>query len=257
MSAHISGQLIEQNPSGFCQHGGEIVNGLAYCGICLKLGNEVSDFERFLVKIHKICLIAANAVWSPAVLRADRQSHAFVAVLTNLQTVVAARCPSAMAYTIAHRSLINLTMRAMNKNELPVSIVIPSDLFEGEEISMSDKLEFLDGAKKDDYARRRKPSRVVYFPGKQSVWKPFYLHQLEASVDRAFKLLPVQPVRQSLAVKLWLGIVPQRKAKSYKEIASLFNISERQVRYQVQKGLSTLRTALEEEAKLPGVLWAP
>ena len=270
MSAHISqievgdieincnGQLNQnRQPSGFCPHGRPIINQLAYCGVCTKVGGEVAAFDHLLIDLHKVCLIAANAVWSPAVSREDRQSHAFLAVLTNLQTVVAARCPSAMAYTIAHRSLINLTMRAMSKNELPVSIVMPSDLMEGDEISMPDKLELLDGARKGDYARSGEPSRIVYFPGKECVWRPLYLRQLEASVERAFRHLPVRPIRQSLAVKLWLGMVPQRKAKTYREIASLFNISERQARYQVQQGLSTLRIALEEEAKQPGVLWAP
>jgi uncharacterized NAD-dependent epimerase/dehydratase family protein len=83
----------------------------------------------------------------------------------------------------------------------------------------------------------------------RSLWKPQYLRQLEIRLEKAFSQLPTEPVSQSLAIRLWFGMLPECGELSYPEIARVLDLSERQARYQVQQGMSNLRRLMEEEAK--------
>jgi hypothetical protein len=250
------GPTSGERSANLCPHGGKIVNEVAYCGICANVGNDVAQFELFLFSLYDLCSVVAKHVWSPSVSQKDRQHHAFLAILTNIKTILGARNPQGMAHSIAKRSLINLTKLAVNKKEIPVSrLGSPGGEWgEGwEELSNSDRLEILagvgDGDEEEPFAEPGRPSEFTYFPGVRSLWKPQYLRQLEISLEKAFGNLPTRPVSQSLAVKLWVGMLPECGKLNYEQIAKLLNLSERQARYQVQQGLSNLRRLLEEDAK--------
>jgi DNA-directed RNA polymerase specialized sigma24 family protein len=171
-----------------------------------------------------------------------------LAILTNIKTIIDARNPYAMAHMIAKRSLINLTERAVNKNEIPVSQLDGKEP-DCAELSNWDRLEILAGSEENDFPEPGRPSEVTYFPGVRSLWKPQYLRQLEIRLEKAFSQLPTEPVSQSLAIRLWFGMLPECGELSYPEIARVLDLSERQARYQVQQGMSNLRRLMEEEAK--------
>ena len=250
------GATAGERSANLCPHGGKIVNDVAYCGICANVGNEVAHFDLFLSSLYNLCAVMAKRVWSRSVSYEDRQHHAFLAILTNIKKILGARNPQGMANAIATRSLINLTKRAVNKKEIPVSqLGSPGGEWgEGwEELSNSDRLEILAGVgvgdEEEPFAEPGRPSEFTYFPGVRSLWKPQYLRQLEISLEKAFGNLPTRPVSQSIAVKLWFGMLPECGELNYEQIAKVLNVSERQARYQVQQGLSKLRRLLEEDAK--------
>ena len=244
----LDGGPPPERSANLCPHGGEIVNEVAYCGICANIGNEVGQFDLFLLSLYNVCAVVAKRVWSPSVSYKDRQHHAFLAILTNLKTIISARNPERMAYTIAKRFLINFTKRAANKNEIPVS-QLESEEPDWAKLSNWDRLEILAGMRESNFAEPGRPSELTYFPGVRLPWKPQYLRQLEIRLEKAFSHLPTRPVSQSLAIKLWFGMLPECEALNYEQIAKVLNLSERQARYQVQQGLSNLRRLLEEEAK--------
>jgi hypothetical protein len=104
-----------------CPHGGEIHNDVPYCGICCHVGDDVAGFELFQYSLYDLCFRVAKKVWSGSVLIKDRQHDAYLVILQNIKNVMPARNPYAMAWTIAERHLINMTKRAMNQNEIPIS----------------------------------------------------------------------------------------------------------------------------------------
>jgi DNA-directed RNA polymerase specialized sigma24 family protein len=244
------GATAGERSANLCPHGGKIVNEVAYCGICANLGNEVGQFDLFLSSLYNLCAVVAKRVWSRSVSYEDRQHHAFLAILTNIKTILGARNPQGMAHSIAKRSLINLTERAVNKNEIPVS-QLGSKEPNWAELSNWKRLEILAGAgdEKEPFAEPGRSCEFTYFPGVRSLWKPQYLRQLEIGLEKAFSHLPTRPVSQSHAIKLWFGMYPECGELSYPEIARVLDLSERQARYQVQQGLSNLRRLLEEDAK--------
>jgi hypothetical protein len=221
-----------------------IINGVAYCGICAEQGDDVDSFNLFLESLYDLCGRVAWKIYFRSIPYGDRKHHAFVSILDNLKVIIGAKNPYGMAVTIAQRSVRDMTRKAYHWNEWPASqLNVGGSTEKGARAGSIE--DFADARMAAGLEGEPLQMEIPYFPGARQLWKPVYLHRLEASLDAALRQLPWEQV---LVVKAYFGFYEECGPLTLEECRKINGMSKDQVRYAIKQAVENMRKFMETGA---------
>ena len=247
-----------------CPHGGIILNGITYCGLCPTKNDGDVGFHLFYTDLVQICRQEAYKKYFYRVDPEDAAQHAFGVVWSELQKILNANTPKAMARTIAKRAINDLKKKAYNW-ETPVSdgfepdsdqaggAVDSSASYEGDDIDTNSWLDREAFEKENPFDRHfavpwQVGGRDWDIPGGERFWIPPCYHKLENALQDAMAALPRPPhdkvpMAVSMMLKRWVGYFPEIGEQTYEDIGQECDpiTNSRRVKYLIQKGLRQAR----------------
>jgi hypothetical protein len=230
--------LAPKLPQEECEHGGLIINGVARCGHCAGQGDSVEAFDVFLLSLYDICGRIAWKMYFHSIPYGDRKHQAFLSILDNLKIILGAKNPYAMAFTVAERSITDMTRNAVYWKEWPVSQL---SVGSGAGIREARIEDFADLRMAVDIEGEPIQPGLQKFPGAHLLWKPLHLHRLERMLDDAMRQLPRKHV---LIMKAHFGFFEECGSLTLEECTKLNGMTKDQVRYAIEQALESLRKSM-------------
>jgi hypothetical protein len=233
-----------------CPHGGQYFKGIPMCGTCLyDASGKYSESDVALAlarQLSDICNIVAFKSHHRefrAIPVNDRKNICFMAIWKNLLTIFKAKNPFGLAHTIADRALTAEERKSHYWKEWRLDDLNISDPDADKPLSEEEKLSYLD--QKWDEGFEEEGVRV--FPDAKLLWTKKNVKRLMDLANEAMSKLPSWPLSHAEAIKLRSGFkgggeIPWPDlARHFDDSRNGRQVTERQVRYAVQKGLSAIR----------------
>jgi hypothetical protein len=244
-----------------CSHGGIILNGITYCGVCQKDNTRAMAAHIMYMDLMRICEQEGKRRFYHRVSNEDQVQHAFEAVWSKLAKVVAANNPPALARTIARQAVSDLRKKADNWKLVPVSdgtepngdrsgsAVTPSANYDGDDKGDNGWLEMEDFKIKYQGGPGQIGTTDWSIPGGERFWVPPAYRKMEIALTKAMAALPRPPQHRvpmavDMMIKRWVGYFPEIGEQSYDTIGQICNpvTDARRVKYLIQKGIRQART---------------
>ena len=232
-----------------CLHGGQYFKGIPMCGACLyDPSRKYDDRDKALAfgkQLNDICVQvsfrSAHRAFERTLPIADRKNICFMAIWKNLLTIFKAKNPLGLAHTIADRALIDEERRSFRW------IGKQPAIGDGEKESgdTDSKLEELsqEAVNRESF----KEESVRIFPDVKLVWTQANVKRFMELADEAMKKLPSWPLSAAEAIKWRCGFFGGGEIP-WPDISRRFSdpaygrpVTERRVRYAVQRGLSEIK----------------
>jgi RNA polymerase sigma factor (sigma-70 family) len=199
-------------------------------------GAGVDPWDLFVLSFDDVCERIARSIDFESIPYEDRKQHAFLTILENMKIIVGARNPYSMAFKIAQCSVRDMTRKACYWHEWPVSQL---SVTSGERATgRADVRE----ARIEDFTDKM---QLQYFPGVRQLWKPRWLHRLEALLDNALGHL--SPTQQ-MVIKTYYGFYEECGPLTQEECAKVYDMSRDQVRDAIGDAVKSMRKAMERGA---------
>jgi hypothetical protein len=238
-----------------CPHDGQYFKGIPMCGTCLhdssgKYGESdvALAFGKQLDDICKMVAFRGHHREFKAIPASDRKSICFMAIWKNLLTIFKARNPFGLAYTIADRALTAEERKShywkeWRVDDLKLKLSGPEA---DQPRSEDEKLSYL-RQESSEWDEGSEDESVRIFPGAKLLWTKNNVKRLMDLAAEAMGKLPSWPFSHAEAIKLRSGFnggaeIPwSALVKHFDDSRNGRPVTERQVRYAVQQGLSAIR----------------